>query len=273
MKEPDELTVAPPAGDESCVSGLVGNVLNLIISILVWLQKAGCKGGSSVECPETCGLNAALQQLTVIAQNAEDILPAPSEGKRKKSLKGDDSKKNLKKSKSGENPFSILYALDKKDNADPSSRKICKKFIDPRENKENKDNVIFEVVEAQMVEADTQTNSPILVDSSTEPEEVFQEEKNIFTVVSYTDTTTQVSKPNLNEELYKLKVDTEDKSVQVEIILDKDTKDALCECEMSGTNVRFRDPDSADNSTLNIIVVIQRISSVLGSLVSSNYIT
>lgn len=249
MKEHNE-AVAPASVDEGCVSGLIGNVLSLIISILMWLQKVGCKNEAPGECPGTCDLSSALQQLTVFAAKAEDV-GAISSGSKSKKLKKEDSKKSLKKSKSGDNR-SVMYAVDQND---PDCKKCCKKVIEPKEKK-SKDNVIFEVVSAQMVEEQTQTEVTMMADNFTQPDEIFNSEKHIETDQRCICSSTQVSSPILNE-----KPPTQDAFVQVDIEIEKDVKDQLCECEIRGKNYFYTFESSCkcmDAKFYNIFFSIDR---------------
>ncbi|GJQ79617.1 hypothetical protein Trydic_g16459 [Trypoxylus dichotomus] len=244
MKEPDEVAVAP-SGDENCVSSLIGTVLSLIISILVWLQNVGCKGGNT-ECVNTCDLNTALQQLTVYAKKADELGPSVSGSKTKKlSLKKDDSKKNLKKAKSGENR-SVMYAVDQNENLDPACRRCCKKVVEPKERKD--DNVIFEVVAAQMVEVEMQTDVAELVDNFTETDDTFQRDEEPENTVEYISVAVQVSQPSLTDEIPRSEIETKEVGIQAEIIVEKEVKDEVCECEIidKDTNIRFKDDACLD---------------------------
>lgn len=235
MKEPDEVA-RPCSTDENCVSGLIGSVLSLIISILVWLQKIGCKNtGNENGCQNACDFNQALEQLTLIAQQTESYGQVDTKGISKRQK--DDSKKNLKRNRSAEN-HAVLYAVGEDEIWSSDCKKCCKKVVEPKEKKD-KDNVIFEVVAAQMVENEMQTDIKTFVDNFTQPDESFLEEKDTTTEIPCPcPMSTQVSKQSVYPPP-SAKPESEDKEAQVEIITS--SKDVTCECETieKDTSVRF----------------------------------
>lgn len=74
MKKEDEVAAPTSADEENCASGLIGSVLSLIISILVWLQETRCKNvGSNKNCTDPCDLAFALEKLSQFAKQTDHI--------------------------------------------------------------------------------------------------------------------------------------------------------------------------------------------------------